>query len=134
MQSDETATFLTATSSPPAVRPSADESLACEDAMLVSALTDEDAGTLNIGNIFTNGFDWDWVNAAFGGNVLNDESAADIRPVGTGANWGSRKCMARCGIDPYNTNTSSEATETSANRNATSSEVPRTRPRLPRSP
>lgn len=102
--------------------------------MLVSALTDEDAGTLNIGNIFTNGFDWDWVNAAFGGNVLNEESAAHIRPIGTGANWGSRKCMARCGIDPYNTNStnsSSEATETSTTHNATSSEFPRTKPRLP---
>ncbi|UJO22033.1 Spherulin-1A [Fulvia fulva] len=104
---------------------------ACEDAMMVSALTDEDAGTLNIGNIFTNGFDWDWVNAAFGGDVLNEESAAHIRPIGTGANWGSRKCMARCGIDPYNTTTTTNTTETSAAHNETSSENPRTRPRLP---
>lgn len=132
VQGDETA----GRSSPPLFVPStvdqpADANAACEDAMMVSALTDEDAGTLNIGNIFTNGFDWDWVNAAFGGDVLNEESAAHIRPIGTGANWGSRKCMARCGIDPYNTTTTTNTTETSAAHNETSSENPRTRPRLP---
>ncbi|KAM3414110.1 Spherulin-1B [Cercospora zeina] len=72
----------------------------CEPAQLVSALNDEDAGTLNIGQIFTNGFAPEWVNAAFGGNVVNDNTAEKMQPVGTGANWGSAECMARCKIMP----------------------------------
>lgn len=53
---------------------------------------------MNMGQIFTNGFAPEWVNAAFGGNVVNNESTERILPVGTGANWGSAECMARCKV------------------------------------
>ncbi|KAI5364006.1 Putative rmlC-like cupin domain superfamily, rmlC-like jelly roll protein [Septoria linicola] len=72
----------------------------CEPAQLVSALNSEDAGTLNIGQVFTNGFAAEWVNAAFGGNIVTDTTAERMVPVGTGANWGSAECLARCKIMP----------------------------------
>lgn len=75
----------------------------CEDAQLVSALNSDDAGTQNIGNVFTNGFPADLVNAAFGQDIARAGTAAKVVPVGTGANWGSSECLKRCGIQPNST-------------------------------
>ncbi|EMF12727.1 RmlC-like cupin, partial [Sphaerulina musiva SO2202] len=69
---------------------------ACKPAQLVSALNHEDAGTMNINQIFLNGFAPAWVNAAFGGNIVNDQTSSHALPPGTGANWGSAECMSRC--------------------------------------
>lgn len=66
----------------------------------MSSLTSEDAGTLNIGAVFTNGFPQEYVNAAFGGSFANDDTSAAVPPVGTGANWGTDECMKRCNIQP----------------------------------
>lgn len=73
------------------------ENLGCEPAQLVSALNSDDAGTQNIGNVFTNGFPADLVNAALGADTRR--MGGKVVPVGTGANWGRAKCLARCGID-----------------------------------
>ncbi|SMR56224.1 unnamed protein product [Zymoseptoria tritici ST99CH_3D1] len=70
----------------------------CENAQLVSALSSEDAGTLNIGAVFTNGFPPELVNAALGGAYASPEFAAKIPPIGTGANYGTEECRQRCGI------------------------------------
>lgn len=40
------------------------------------------------------------MNAAFGGNIANDNTTAGVPPVGTGANWGTDECMQRCNIKP----------------------------------
>lgn len=74
----------------------------CDNAQLVSALNSEDAGTNNIGNVFTNGFPYDLVNAAFGQNLASASVSSKIPPVGTGASWGSSECLKRCGIFPAN--------------------------------
>jgi len=71
---------------------------ACENAQLVSALSSEDAGTQNIGNVFTNGFPADLVNAAFSSDCAGNETAAKMTPIGTGSNSGTAECMARCNI------------------------------------
>jgi len=75
----------------------------CENAQLVSALNSDDAGTQNIGNVFTNGFPADLVNAAFGGNVAGASTAANMDPIGTGSNWGLSECLKQCGIQPNGT-------------------------------
>ncbi|KAF7190686.1 Spherulin-1B [Pseudocercospora fuligena] len=72
----------------------------CEDAQLVSALNNEDAGTLNIGQIFINDFPIDWINAAFGSTLATQQAKSKMIPVGTGANWGSAECLRRCKITP----------------------------------
>lgn len=72
----------------------------CENAQLVSALNSEDAGTTNVGQVFTNGMPCDWVNAAFGSKLCTEETADRMVPVGTGANWGSDECLRRCNILP----------------------------------
>jgi hypothetical protein len=72
--------------------------LGCENSQLVSALNSDDPGTLNIGNVFTNGFPADLVNAAFGQNLASDNVKAKMTPVGTGSNWGTDECLARCGV------------------------------------
>jgi hypothetical protein len=70
----------------------------CENAQLVSALDSDDPGTLNIGQVFANGFPFELVNAAFGQNLASDDVMSKITPVGTGSNWGPESCLKRCGI------------------------------------
>ncbi|KAK3068038.1 hypothetical protein LTR53_014694 [Teratosphaeriaceae sp. CCFEE 6253] len=72
----------------------------CENAQLVSALNADDAGTMNIGQVFFNGFPADLVNAAFGQELASDEVAAKMTPVGMGSNWGLPECLAQCGHQP----------------------------------
>lgn len=87
----------------------------CDKAQLVSSLTSEDAGTLNIAAVFTNGFPQEYVNAAFGGNFANENTSAAVPPVGTGANWGTDECMKRCNIKPSD-HSVADNDETSAGR------------------
>ncbi|KAK4556202.1 hypothetical protein LTR86_006899 [Recurvomyces mirabilis] len=75
----------------------------CEDAQLVSALNSDDPGTQNIGNVFTNGFPAELVNAAFGQDLAGAEAAQRMSPVGTGSNWGLASCLAKCNIKPNST-------------------------------
>ncbi len=94
----------------------------CENAQLVSALNSDDAGTQvrsknqpvckrsvadtpsqNIGNVFSNGFPADLVNAAFGQNLASSDVASKMTPVGTGSNWGLSECLKQCGIQPNGT-------------------------------
>jgi hypothetical protein len=70
----------------------------CVNAQLVSSLNSEDAGTLNMGAVFTNGFPHEYVNAALGANIASPEMAAKVAPVGTGANYGTDECRRKCGI------------------------------------
>ncbi|KAM0719076.1 hypothetical protein Q7P37_004981 [Cladosporium fusiforme] len=70
----------------------------CENAQLVSALDSDDAGTVNIGEIFTNGFPFDMINAALGQYLANEEVGRKVPPPGTGSNWGPQSCLDRCGI------------------------------------
>ncbi|KAK5137185.1 hypothetical protein LTR08_000690 [Meristemomyces frigidus] len=72
----------------------------CDDAQLVSALNADDAGTQNVGNVFTNGFPSELVDAAFGQSMAGAAAAAKMIPVGTGSNWGTAECMKRCGVTP----------------------------------
>lgn len=74
------------------------ENTGCAPAQLVSALNSDDAGTQNIGNVFTNGFPSELVGAALG--VETSGMGAKVVSIGTGANWGRAECLARCGIDP----------------------------------
>jgi len=71
----------------------------CENAQLVSALNSEDAGTVNIGQVFANGFPFELVNTAFGQDLASVKVKADMTPVGTGSNWGGRDCLRKCGIE-----------------------------------
>ena len=71
----------------------------CENAQLVSALNSEDAGTVNIGQVFTNGFPFELVNTAFSQDLASDEVKARMTPIGTGSNWGRRACLRQCGIE-----------------------------------
>ncbi|KAK3641938.1 hypothetical protein LTR56_011040 [Elasticomyces elasticus] len=75
----------------------------CENAQLVSALNAEDAGTQNIGNVFTNGFPFELVNAAFGQDLASSDVASKMTPVGTGSNWGLSECLKTCGVQPNGT-------------------------------
>ena len=71
----------------------------CDNAQLVSALNSEDPGTVNIGQVFTNGFPTKLVNIAFGQDLANDDVRAKMTPIGTGSNWGGQDCLRRCGIE-----------------------------------
>ncbi|KAK4497886.1 hypothetical protein PRZ48_010541 [Zasmidium cellare] len=73
---------------------------ACEDAILISALSNPDAGTMNLNQVFNAGIPTDELNAAFGfNNFINDNTKNGIPEIGTGANWGTDECLARCGIN-----------------------------------
>ena len=65
----------------------------------MSALDSSDAGTLNMGQVFTAGFPFDLVNAAFGQDLASEAVKSKIPPVGTGSNWGPESCLERCGVD-----------------------------------
>ena len=67
----------------------------CTNAQLVSALNNEDQGTMNIGNVFN--LPADLVNAAFGyQDISTNETRDSIPPIGTGAGFGVKECLARC--------------------------------------
>ncbi|KAF2173536.1 hypothetical protein M409DRAFT_15816 [Zasmidium cellare ATCC 36951] len=70
---------------------------ACEDAILISALSNADAGTTNLNQVFNIGIPFDELKAAFGFDV-NNSTSNNIPDIGTGANWGTEECLARCGI------------------------------------
>lgn len=70
----------------------------CENSQLVSALDHEDPGTMNFGQMFTNDFPYELVNAALGQDLASDEVKSKIPKVGTGSNWGPKSCLDRCGI------------------------------------
>jgi hypothetical protein len=70
----------------------------CENAQLISALNSDDPGTLNVGQVFANGFPAELVNAAFGQDLANEDVERKMTPVGTGSNWGPESCLRRCGI------------------------------------
>ncbi|KAI9732860.1 MAG: hypothetical protein M1834_003799 [Cirrosporium novae-zelandiae] len=71
--------------------------IGCEDAQLVSALSAEDPGTLNVfNNVFK--FPPGFVAAAFGGPI----TAPNMPDIGTGAVWGNQECLAKCGISSSN--------------------------------
>ncbi|KAK1811348.1 hypothetical protein LTR12_014290 [Friedmanniomyces endolithicus] len=57
----------------------------------------------NIGNVFSNGFPAELVNAAFGQNLASSDVASKMTPVGTGSNWGLSECLKQCGIQPNGT-------------------------------
>lgn len=82
----------------------------CENAQLVSALNSEDSGTQNVGNVFTNGFPADLVNAALSYSGMDSAgNAAKVVPIGTGANLGSAACLASCGYKDTGNGTWSKA-------------------------
>ncbi|KAH7081963.1 RmlC-like cupin domain-containing protein [Paraphoma chrysanthemicola] len=70
----------------------------CEEAMLVSALSSDDSGTLNIlPSLWT--VPQDIIQAGFGNAGINTQDLGKtIPPVGTGAIIGSEACKKRCGI------------------------------------
>jgi hypothetical protein len=69
---------------------------ACENAQLVSALSDEDSGTSNIlNNLFQ--FPEDFVFAAFGNQGIDvNKTASAIPPLAHNGAPGSLECMQRC--------------------------------------
>ncbi|KAF2025430.1 RmlC-like cupin [Setomelanomma holmii] len=71
----------------------------CEPALLVSALSSDDSGTLNIlPSLWT--VPQDIIQAGFGNAGLNTQDLGkDIPLVGTGAIIGSEACKKRCGIN-----------------------------------
>jgi oxalate decarboxylase/phosphoglucose isomerase-like protein (cupin superfamily) len=70
----------------------------CEPATLLSALSSDDAGTLNILPALWN-MPADIIQAAFGQADLNTQDVGrEIPLVGTGAIIGSAECKKRCGI------------------------------------
>lgn len=71
---------------------------ACEDAILISALSNPDAGTSNLNQLFAGDIPFDELNAAFGFKCANNQTKEGIPAIGTGANWGTDECLARCGI------------------------------------
>jgi hypothetical protein len=71
----------------------------CENAQLVSVLNSEDSGTVNIGQVFTNGFPTYLVNVAFGQDLTSDELRTKMMPIGTGSKWGGRDCLRQCGME-----------------------------------
>ncbi|ORY13257.1 RmlC-like cupin domain-containing protein [Clohesyomyces aquaticus] len=70
----------------------------CEDAILISALDSEDAGTLNMVNGPVLNFPEDIMRAAFGDDDLDIGAMGKRIPdVGTGSVMGSAECRKRCG-------------------------------------
>lgn len=72
----------------------------CTNATLVSTLSSEDPGTLNLANNM-----WalppDMIQAAFGGNhhfADTAEAGQNIPPIAAGSAMGSHECLAMCGM------------------------------------
>jgi hypothetical protein len=51
-----------------------------------------------MGQVFTNGFPFELVNAAFGQELASEDVKSKIPLVGTGSHWGTESCLKRCGI------------------------------------
>jgi len=70
----------------------------CENSQLISALNSDDSGTTNLANnLFA--LSPEYLNAVFGYSGLDvNGTKASIPPVGTGAQWGSKECLAKCGL------------------------------------
>lgn len=69
----------------------------CENAQLVSALSSEDQGTVNILNNLFNIPDADLINAAFGNQGFDaNDTASGIPSIGTGSDNGPESCRAKC--------------------------------------
>ena len=70
--------------------------LGCDNAQLVSALDDEDSGTLNLGYGIQN-LQEDLFNAAMGYQDMSTSATRNGIPnPGTGSNYGPKECLARC--------------------------------------
>jgi hypothetical protein len=54
---------------------------------------------MNMGQVFTNGFPFELVNAAFGQELASEDVKSKIPPVGTGSNWGPESCLKECGVN-----------------------------------
>lgn len=71
----------------------------CDNAQLVSALSSEDTGTMNLVNgLYQFGDeDADLVNAAFGyQNVVGKGSEGKVPAVGSGLVFGKKQCLEKC--------------------------------------
>ncbi|TKX24222.1 cupin-like protein 1 [Elsinoe australis] len=71
----------------------------CDNAQLVSALSSEDTGTMNLVNgLYQFGDeDADLVNAAFGyQNVVGKVSEGKVPAVGSGSVFGKKQCLEKC--------------------------------------
>lgn len=69
--------------------------MGCENAQLISALNNEDAGTHNLANAFFS-LPANFTQPIIGANVNVQSIASVIPPVGTGSNWGPEQCRAAC--------------------------------------
>jgi len=67
----------------------------CENAQLVSALSSDDTGTLNVANAFFS-LPSDIIGTVMGTQVNINATEQTIPTVGTGSNAGSEACLARC--------------------------------------
>jgi oxalate decarboxylase/phosphoglucose isomerase-like protein (cupin superfamily) len=69
----------------------------CDNAQLISALNDEDSGTLNLVNGLM-GLPDVMLDPAFGYSLPNgfNDTRSDMPPVGTGSIYGDKACLARC--------------------------------------
>lgn len=68
----------------------------CDNAQLVSALNNEDQGTMNFGAGLIS-LDPSLVNAAFGyQDFFNNDTSSKMPSVGTGSVYGTKECLARC--------------------------------------
>jgi hypothetical protein len=68
----------------------------CTNSQLVSALSSDDAGTLNVANAMWE-FPYEFIVRVSGLDVSQYNASAEIiPPIGTGSNSGFPDCMARC--------------------------------------
>jgi hypothetical protein len=67
----------------------------CETAQLISALNDDDAGTLNVANAFF-AFPQNISGTIMGGVVDVQDIFEKVPDYGTGANSGPSQCIAAC--------------------------------------
>lgn len=71
-------------------------SLDCVPAQLVSALNNEDQGTMNFGYGLQM-LPGELFNAAMGyQDISTNETRSNVPPPGTGSNYGPKECLARC--------------------------------------
>lgn len=91
--------------------PKADPCEDCEPAQLVSALSSDDPGILNIANALWN-LPFEFLEVVLGESASSyNTSARAIPPIGTGSNFGFPECIARCNITASsNTTVSSNMT------------------------
>ncbi|KAK7626189.1 spherulin-1A [Phyllosticta citricarpa] len=81
------------------------ENPGCTPNTLVSALNAEDSGTLNLATTLFGAFPSALIFPNVGYAIDNDtlvDIGRDMPGVGTGAIWGRRECLARCGVSRVN--------------------------------